>query len=122
MRTSLSLVLVSLTACSSPKNEGLSTVGADGSAAATPDAATESDLAAPRRGNGGGPVVGCAEALSPCPPVSTGFTCVDLANDPKNCGGCGITCGAKMFCATGKCRCPGEARACGSACTNVPTD
>jgi hypothetical protein len=64
-----------------------------------------------------GPLV-CDIGLSAC-----GEQCVDLINDPFNCGVCGTTC-ATGVCTEGKClECPEEAPAwCGGQCTNTASD
>lgn len=41
---------------------------------------------------------GCSSGAAIC-----GDECVDLKNDPNNCGACGKSCGGSMACAAGKC-------------------
>jgi len=45
------------------------------------------------------------------------------ADDPKNCGACGVACSASQICQGGKCQCPlSAADACGDSCTTLATD
>jgi hypothetical protein len=38
-----------------------------------------------------------------CPDATGNPYCVDVNNDPNNCGGCHITCMATQSCVQGKC-------------------
>ena len=58
----------------------------------------------------------CSPGFSLC-----GTKCVDLSNDPANCGTCGLVC-ANGFCANGVCGCPPGLTACGGACVNLSND
>ncbi|MGK3981844.1 hypothetical protein WME99_02350 [Sorangium sp. So ce136] len=69
-------------------------------------------------GGAGGVACTCEEGLSCCGP-----TCVNLANDPHNCGTCGTTCAAEQACIQGECKDPcapefgcEEGICCGEAC------
>jgi len=64
----------------------------------------------------------CSGGECACPPVNTcGAECVDVQNDPKNCGACAHECGALEACASGACQCP-PANQCGSLCVDLQTD
>ncbi|WP_437680688.1 hypothetical protein [Sorangium sp. So ce131] len=52
-------------------------------------------------GGGGGVVCTCAEGLTCCGGPET---CVNLLNDPFNCGECGNHCAADQACIQGECR------------------
>ena len=47
---------------------------------------------------GGGP------DLRPCYDQNHDGTCVDVVNDPNNCGACGLACAAKQVCMNGNCQ------------------
>lgn len=49
----------------------------------------------------------CAENL-------LGGTCINVANDPQNCGDCGIVCAAPKSCQNGNCLCPANLAECPS--------
>lgn len=53
---------------------------------------------------------GCTDSAVAC-----GDACVDTDSDQDNCGGCGVSCGAKEHCAAGKC-------VTGAACVTGPED
>ena len=48
-------------------------------------------------------------------------TCVDLKNDPANCGICGVPCQPRAVCAAGVCTC-GGLTLCNGACSDTTTD
>ena len=48
-------------------------------------------------------------------------TCVDLRNDPANCGACGIPCQPRAVCSSGQCTC-GGLTLCNGACSDTTTD
>jgi sugar lactone lactonase YvrE len=50
------------------------------------------------------------------------MVCVDTADDPDNCGGCGQQCGIGLTCSTGSCVCGGEATLCGTQCVDLQSD
>lgn len=52
-------------------------------------------------GGAGGVACTCEAGLSCCGP-----TCVNLANDPHNCGECGTACGPAEACIQGECKDP----------------
>lgn len=62
---------------------------------------------------------GCAPSQTRC-----GAVCTNPASDPNNCGMCGVQCGAKKFCSSGKCQdsCVPPAKQCGALCTDTNTD
>ncbi|WP_437290434.1 hypothetical protein [Sorangium sp. So ce406] len=69
-------------------------------------------------GGAGGVACTCEEGLSCCGP-----TCVNLVNDPHNCGECGTTCAPEQACIQGECKdpcAPGfgceEGTCCGETC------
>jgi hypothetical protein len=50
--------------------------------------------------------------------------CANLNNDPSNCGGCGVSCGASGTCVNGNCQlgaCPGGQVGCAASGTCIPT-
>jgi hypothetical protein len=53
----------------------------------------------------GAPVDGGGDVSLACGvgQASCGGTCVDVKGDPKNCGGCGVTCSAQAACCDGHC-------------------
>lgn len=96
---------------------GTTTPGTDGGAstdASTSDGGGKSD-----GGSGGSCNPACGEARNCC-----GNACVNEANDPHNCGGCGVVCsGTDSFCEQGTCKPPpctigtcNAASCCGSSC------
>ncbi len=50
--------------------------------------------------------------------------CVDVRNDPRHCGACGIFCGGGQTCAAGRCQggCPDGQVSCAGACVDLGTD
>ena len=48
----------------------------------------------------------CAQGFIDCNKNVADGCEVNSAADPKNCGNCGIACGAQMVCVGGECRCP----------------
>jgi len=63
---------------------------------------------------------GCDAGLTPC-----GQSCVDLQNDPHNCGGCGSSCGPDEHCIGGTCSsdgCPPGLSDCGGQCVDLGTN
>ncbi len=79
---------------------------------------SQADASIAESDGGCGPNAGCAMGLTCC-----SGQCVNLANDPHNCGACGLMCsGAAAYC-QGQCTaapCALEAGACGanSCCTD----
>jgi hypothetical protein len=76
-------------------------------------------------------LVVCASGLADCgphkPPCATteqdcGGICRDLTNDVKNCGACGVACGANESCEAAKCECRPTFKRCAGACVDVQTD
>jgi hypothetical protein len=73
-------------------------------------------------GNGDG---GCPAYQSMC-----GSGCIPTANDPNNCGNCGVTCSGATYCWSGKCvsMCPYDPTTgqglmpCGNACVDIESD
>ncbi|MCA9610442.1 MAG: hypothetical protein KC619_32825, partial [Myxococcales bacterium] len=52
-------------------------------------------------------------------------TCVNTDSDARNCGGCGMACGAGEVCAAGACDaagCSGGTTECDRACVDTDTD
>jgi mannan endo-1,4-beta-mannosidase len=65
---------------------------------------------------GGSGANACSAGLTRC-----GTTCLDLANDPQNCGACGTPCGAGLFCSLGACAssCAAGLTQCGASCADL---
>src|SRR5205807_2244316 len=60
----------------------------------------------------------CAGGLTCC-----GTTCVNLSNNPGNCGACGHVCQPPMIlCAGGVCACPVGTTQCGGTCADTTSD
>jgi hypothetical protein len=83
--------------------------------ATTGDGGTTHDGGAPGEGGVDG---GCATGRD------CNGTCVDVASDPKNCGGCGIACGATQVCSQGQCTstCATGLTSCSGACVDLTSD
>ena len=67
------------------------------------------------------------DATMGCPngQMSCSGSCVNVQNDPHNCGTCGATCGGGLVCASGECSvsCPmAKPTNCSGACSNTQTD
>ncbi len=69
------------------------------------------------------------EPDGPCslPSITCGRACVNPADDPRNCGGCGINCGSGRVCINGRCdnECPTtpvRQTRCAERCTNTAVD
>lgn len=56
--------------------------------------------------------------------VQCGSTCTNVRTDPKNCGGCGTTCGATEVCDLGRCAagCSTGLKQCGQSCIDTTSD
>lgn len=64
----------------------------------------------------------CGPYLSPCRLSKDRWTCVDLANDPTNCGQCGLSCGG-VACQAGVCApCPSDLTRCAGRCVDLAVD
>jgi len=55
----------------------------------------------------------------PAGQLACGQQCVDVANDPTNCGACGIPCAAGQACAAGVCRCADGQVDCNGSCVSA---
>ena len=66
----------------------------------------------------GGCMSGCG---STCCAEDHDGTCVNLQNDPTNCGGCGVNCAPTDTCSNGMC-CGAGLTNCGGSCTDTQTD
>ncbi len=72
-----------------------------------------------------GSIAGCSPAAKEewsCPYPECGGKCFDLANDPFNCGGCGIQCQTGSACSNSQCQCQAGLTACGASCANTLGD
>ncbi|HEY4016792.1 MAG TPA: hypothetical protein VGM06_25830 [Polyangiaceae bacterium] len=58
------------------------------------------------------------------PRDATADACGDTASDPRNCGACGVACGAGQACVQGACTvaCSGMMATCGGACVDTSVD
>jgi hypothetical protein len=113
--------------------QGGGTQGAGGAS----DEATGSTPKPPKRQGGGSAPNGPsgssgssggsgATGASRTPPCSSGQTdcngtCVDPANDPDHCGGCGTSCAVEEVCVSGACTtsCPSGLTACAGSCVDL---
>ena len=59
----------------------------------------------------------CAPLTCPSGQASCGGTCVDLQNDPTNCGTCGVACAGGESCVSGTC-----CTSCGGTCVDLQND
>jgi len=109
------MFMSSLLACGGNDDDGLDPIVVDD---ATPADGTDGDGAS----NDGA----VTETGSPCPSYHAlcGTTCVYVGNDPKNCGGCGVTCPAGQVCSAGGCSdtCMPGLEACAGSCVDRKTD
>jgi hypothetical protein len=64
----------------------------------------------------------CANLFADCNHDGADGCEVSLADDPKNCGGCGVACKDGQICWRGACGCPSGFAVCGNDCTNLATD
>lgn len=64
-------------------------------------------------------VSGCSGTQTSC-----GGKCVVTSTDPRNCGGCGVTCGANQVCYSSGCAnaCPGTLTSCNGTCVDTSLD
>ncbi|WP_437320044.1 hypothetical protein [Sorangium sp. So ce385] len=75
--------------------------GGEGGATTTTTTTTVSTTSAGGEGGAGGVACTCDAGLSCCGPA-----CVNLANDPQNCGTCGTRCPDEQACIQGECKDP----------------
>lgn len=101
MRAALVSTLIVLVACGS--SESTPTVDASADVVTGTDATTDARAdATGTDATADAPADGsptCTNGLTPCPPNA----CVDTKIDPKNCGGCGVTCTSAQTCVGGAC-------------------
>ena len=70
----------------------------------------------------------CPNNPSLCSGTCCSTSCVDTANDPKNCGACGTVCPPQSYCVAGACKCgsdpvcSGGTSCCGTACKDLKSD
>jgi Stigma-specific protein, Stig1 len=79
-------------------------------------------------------LIGCVLLLGGCPNTSgiscpaplidCNGTCVEVAFDPKHCGGCGMACGANQLCSSGTCsdHCGANLTQCDGLCVDSQHD
>ncbi|HUB07052.1 MAG TPA: hypothetical protein VMB50_08625, partial [Myxococcales bacterium] len=66
------------------------------------------------------PTYVCRQGSCACPPQDLcGGACVDLQDDPANCGSCGDACAFGASCSNGQCACPAGESACGGQCVSL---
>jgi hypothetical protein len=66
--------------------------------------------------------IACDELSADCNHDEADGCEVYTGDDPKNCGGCGITCKAGEICWRGACGCPAGFTKCGDECKNLESD
>lgn len=64
----------------------------------------------------------CDELFADCNGDTKDGCETDIAADPKNCGGCGITCKEGVICWRGACGCPSGMTQCGDDCKKLDSD
>lgn len=75
------------------------------------------EVCLPPKHKGGKHSCGCPHRTHRC-----GSKCIDLNNDPHNCGKCGHRCGAGQHCASGQCICSAGMTSCNGGCVNTSAD
>jgi hypothetical protein len=58
----------------------------------------------------------CTAGFLDCAAAGGPLTCAKLSSDPKNCGGCGVTCADTQVCNRGVCTCPPLHSMCDGVC------
>jgi len=99
------------------------TSGSGGATTGASSSASSGSASSSSAGAGGGDA-GQGGATGAC--TTCDGACVDVANDPRHCGGCAVTCDAAQICDHGACRtptclvqgpiCPNDHLCCGDAC------
>lgn len=67
-------------------------------------------------------VLACEELNADCNHRSSDGCEVFTGDDPKNCGGCGLSCKEGEICWKGACGCPSGFTRCGTECVNLDSD
>lgn len=125
------VVLAMAAACGG--SDGTSVGAADGGAStdATTDGGADGALGDGAFGDGatgdGAPGDGASgDGAAGCPPYQKlcAGRCIPVANDPANCGGCGVACTGNTVCSAGACAndCPIPLTPCNHACVDTATD
>jgi hypothetical protein len=119
----LILSALPLAACSSGGTGTSSGSGGAGSVSASSASSSGSSTASSSTVGAGG-AAGQGGATGACATCDT--ACVDLANDPRHCGGCAVACDPGQLCDRGACQtptclvqgpiCPTDHLCCGDAC------